>query len=70
MLGREIRDPLGIESAAADSRGLGLLDVDTVMAAEKTLVRTVARHGPSGLEVDGLRNPSRADVAGHVYAPA
>ena len=53
MLGREIRDPLGIESAATDSRGLGLLGVDTVMAAEKTLVRTVARHGPSGLDVSG-----------------
>ena len=54
MLGREIRDPLGIESAAErQSRGLGLLAVDTVMAAEKTLVRTTARHAVSGLEVTG-----------------
>ncbi|MGO8746381.1 MAG: cobyric acid synthase [Thermoguttaceae bacterium] len=53
MLGREIHDPLGIESAADGSRGLALLGVSTVMAAEKTLVRTTARHAISGLEVSG-----------------
>jgi adenosylcobyric acid synthase len=53
MLGREIRDPLGIESAAESSAGLDLLAVNTVMAAEKTLVRTSAKHTPSGLEVTG-----------------
>jgi cobyric acid synthase CobQ len=53
MLGREIRDPLGIESEAESSPGLGLLDVETVMEAEKTLVRASARHSLSGLEVTG-----------------
>jgi cobyric acid synthase CobQ len=53
MLGRQIRDPLGIDSAAGNSPGLGLLGVTTVMAAEKTLLRTAARHAPSGLEVVG-----------------
>ena len=53
MLGDEIRDPLGIESAAECSRGLGLLAADTVMAAEKTLVSTTARHALSGLQVSG-----------------
>ena len=57
MLGREISDPLGIESAAetfaGNSRGMGLLAADTVMAAEKTLVSATARHIPSGLEVRG-----------------
>lgn len=53
MLGREIADPLGIESTAEASRGLGLLDVSTSMAAEKTLVRTSAVHGISGLPVVG-----------------
>jgi adenosylcobyric acid synthase len=53
MLGREIRDPLGIESAAESSTGLDLLAVNTVMAAEKTLVRTTAEHTASGLQVTG-----------------
>jgi cobyric acid synthase CobQ len=53
MLGREIRDPLGIESAAETARGLGLLAATTVLAAEKTLVRTTARHATAQLEVSG-----------------
>jgi len=53
MLGREIRDPLGIESAAKSSPGLKLLEVSTFMAAEKTLVRTTAEHSISGLQVTG-----------------
>ena len=53
MLGREIRDPASVESAGGRARGLGLLHVDTIMAVEKTLVRTTAQHGPSGLSVTG-----------------
>jgi cobyric acid synthase len=53
MLGREIRDPLGIESDRQAAPGLGLLEVRTELAADKTLVRTSAVHGPSGLEVTG-----------------
>jgi cobyric acid synthase CobQ/L-threonine-O-3-phosphate decarboxylase len=53
MLGREIHDPLGIESQAEPCRGLRLLDVRTTMAAEKTLVRASATHVPSGLDVVG-----------------
>ena len=53
MLGRDICDPLKIESSLGKSPGLGLLDVSTTMAAEKTLVRTTARHAPSGLDVAG-----------------
>jgi cobyric acid synthase CobQ len=53
ILGREICDPLGIESAAGGASGLGLLGVDTVLAAEKTLTRTTALHADSGLEVVG-----------------
>ncbi len=65
MLGREIRDPLGIESAAETSRGLGLLATSTVMAAEKTLVRTTARHIDSGLEVAGYEiHHGQTDYAG------
>ncbi len=37
MLGRVIRDPLGVEGAAGDAQGLGLLDVETALTGEKTL---------------------------------
>jgi cobyric acid synthase CobQ/L-threonine-O-3-phosphate decarboxylase len=53
MLGREIRDPLGVESDRQAAVGLGLLEVRTELAAEKTLLRTSAVHAPSGLEVAG-----------------
>jgi len=53
MLGHEIRDPHGIESAGETTRGVGLLAFSTVMAREKTLRRVKARHAPSGLSVHG-----------------
>jgi len=53
MIGREICDPRGVESAEGKSCGLGLMAASTVLAEEKTLVRTTARHGPSGLDVTG-----------------
>ncbi len=37
MLGRELRDPLGIEGAPGRSRGFGYFDYVTELAAEKTL---------------------------------
>ncbi len=37
MLGRSVADPLGLEGAPRKVDGLGLLDVETVMAAEKTV---------------------------------
>jgi len=37
MLGRHIHDPLGIEGEAGSSAGLGLLELDTTLAAEKQL---------------------------------
>ncbi|MCJ8139025.1 cobyric acid synthase [Falsirhodobacter halotolerans] len=46
MLGRTVADPQGIEGAAGATEGLGLLDVDTVMTADKRLARvTGARDG-------------------------
>jgi adenosylcobyric acid synthase len=53
MLGRDVCDPLAIESNVPKTAALGLLGVSTVMAAEKTLVRTTARHSVSGLDVSG-----------------
>ena len=37
MLGHRIADPTGIEGPAGAAEGLGLLDVDTILGAEKTL---------------------------------
>ncbi len=37
MLGRSIADPHGVESAAGESPGLGLLDIDTTLLPGKTL---------------------------------
>ncbi|MGA2032952.1 MAG: cobyric acid synthase [Thermoguttaceae bacterium] len=53
MLGCEIADPQAVESPSQASRGLGLLGGKTTMAAEKTLVRTSARHALAGLELVG-----------------
>jgi len=43
MLGRAVRDPLGVESAAGEAAGLGLLETVTTFAADKTTVRVRAR---------------------------
>jgi len=48
MLGRVISDPEGIEGPPGSVAGLGLLDVETVMGAEKTVTLTEARHVGSG----------------------
>jgi len=53
MLGRKIADPHGIESAGRTMAGLGMLPLATVLAPEKMLKQTVARHLLSGLEVRG-----------------
>ena len=43
MLGRSVRDPQGLEGGDTLAEGLGLLDIDTEMAPEKT-VRNIAAH--------------------------
>lgn len=48
MLGRSIADPLGIEGPAGSVPGLGLLDVETVLSAGKTLTRV------AGTTTDGV----------------
>ncbi|WP_407167163.1 cobyric acid synthase [Bradyrhizobium sp. ORS 111] len=42
MLGQSVADPDGIEGPAGETRGLGLLDVATVMTEQKTLIRVDA----------------------------
>ena len=43
MLGRRVTDPLGIEGSEREVEGLGLLDVETEMAPEKTVRNSRAR---------------------------
>ncbi|HXP75363.1 MAG TPA: cobyric acid synthase [Stellaceae bacterium] len=54
MLGRRIADPAGIEGIAGEAKGLGLLEVDTVLTAEKTLQ-----------QVAGVELRSDAAIAGY-----
>jgi cobyric acid synthase CobQ len=53
MLGQKVDDPYGIESPNQTTHGLGLMPISTVMAQEKTLVRTEGTHLPSALKVRG-----------------
>lgn len=53
MLGHTISDPHGIEGPAGETAGLGLLDVTTVMTADKRLTRTSATHTATGAAIEG-----------------
>ncbi len=54
ILGRRLTDPHGLEtSSGASCRGLGLLDMETELAAEKTLIRKQGLHLTSGCSVHG-----------------
>jgi adenosylcobyric acid synthase len=53
MLGRTISDPEGIEGAAATVEGLGLLDVSTVMSADKSTRLVKGTHCATGTAIEG-----------------
>ena len=53
MLGKEVSDPLGIESAGKRCRGLGLLDMVTTLEKKKTVAQVKAKEIVSGIEVSG-----------------
>ncbi len=48
MLGRMIHDPDGLEGPASSVEGLGLLNVETTLLADKTVTETQAAHALSG----------------------
>lgn len=54
MLGRVVRDPLGLEGPAGETPGLGLLDIDTEMTAAKTLRYVSGSHVASGQPISGF----------------
>lgn len=48
MLGRSVRDPLGLEGPAGTAPGLGLLDIETELTPDKTVREVAATHPASG----------------------
>ncbi|WP_244935982.1 cobyric acid synthase [Paracoccus siganidrum] len=74
MLGRIIRDPLGADGAPGQTPGLGLLEVETEMSAEKRLERVVGTalgQPVSGYEIHMGRSfgPDCARPFAHLPAP-
>jgi adenosylcobyric acid synthase len=53
MLGRRIHDPLGLEGDPGSCAGLGLLEIETTLAAEKCLTRVEGMLADSGAKVTG-----------------
>ena len=53
MLGRRIADPGGIEGKPGTVEGLGLLDLETTLTADKTLVEVEGTEVESGAAVRG-----------------
>jgi len=73
MLGRLISDPHQLESTSGEAAGLSLLDIETVLAPAKTLLRTQARHLASGHLVSGYEihhGQSRAGSATVLFIDA
>ncbi len=65
MLGRLVQDPLGLESARKCINGLGFLDLETVLAPDKTLTRQQGTHRLSGLAVRGYEIHHGQTVSSH-----
>ncbi len=55
VLGKQIRDPRGIESPERELAGLGLLDVVTSFARKKVLIQVTGTHRESGAPVEGYQ---------------
>jgi len=53
MLGQQLHDPLALEGAAGSSEGLGWLDMETTLAAEKRLARVHAKLAFADADVSG-----------------
>ncbi|KXZ26760.1 cobalamin biosynthesis protein CobQ [Leptospira santarosai] len=53
MLGRNIFDPYKVETDRGSTKGLSLLQIETVLEKDKSLRQTTATHIPTGCEVEG-----------------
>lgn len=53
MLGNWVHDPYGIEGKVGSAEGLGLLDVETFLANDKTVRQVTATTADSGVPVSG-----------------
>src|SRR5260221_9291795 len=53
MLGKLVHEPEGVEGQNGTVPALGLLDVETTLVPEKTLIRVEATHVPSGSPLSG-----------------
>lgn len=53
MLGHSVRDPDGIEGSQTEAQGLGLLDVETVLVANKTVMNRKAADARNGEPLEG-----------------
>ncbi len=53
MLGQTVDDPQGIEGAAGNTKGLGLLNIQTTMTDDKRLTETSAVHTCTGADITG-----------------
>jgi adenosylcobyric acid synthase len=53
MLGKTIADPEGIEGRRGAVAGLGLLDVETIIGGDKTVVAVTGTHVPTGELIAG-----------------
>jgi adenosylcobyric acid synthase len=53
LLGRAILDPDGLDGPAGTVEGLGLLDISTVMSADKSTRRVSGIHCATGAAIDG-----------------
>jgi len=71
MMGRRLHDPDGIDGAPGSAEGLGLLDLETVMTPEKSLVAVAGTHRPDRRRDPRLRDacrPHRGPGAGAAAA--
>lgn len=67
MLGRRVADPDGIEGKPGEVEGLGLLDIETIIAGDKTLTEAFGMDTANGVPVQGYEmhvgETSGADTA-------